>query len=117
MCIQFLLPVFECYDDKISELKHMIIVLLPLISHVRQPFNYKQIKKSLKIPNGLSKSVNWRSTNRSKEKGQQDKQRSTKHTHKTKHRVTRTPTKNWGEPEFELYFGGCYLIICIGIEL
>jgi hypothetical protein len=28
-----------------------------------------------------------------KEKGQEDKQRSTKHTHKTKDRVTRTPLK------------------------
>ena len=28
-----------------------------------------------------------------KEKGQKDKQRATKHTHKTKDRVTRTPLK------------------------
>ena len=33
----------------------------------------------------------------SKEKGQKDKQRSTKHTHKTKDRVTRTPLKAVGE--------------------
>ena len=32
-----------------------------------------------------------------KEKIQKDKQRSTKHTHKTKGRVTRTLLKNWGE--------------------
>ena len=32
-----------------------------------------------------------------KEKGQKDKQRSTKHTHKTKDRVTQTPLKNGGE--------------------
>ena len=32
-----------------------------------------------------------------KEKVQRDKQRSTKHTHKTKDRVTRTPLKTWGE--------------------
>jgi len=32
-----------------------------------------------------------------KEKGQKDKQRSTKHTHKTKYRVKRTPQKNGGE--------------------
>ena len=31
-----------------------------------------------------------------KEKGQKDKQRSTKHTHKTKERITRNPLKNWG---------------------
>jgi len=33
----------------------------------------------------------------SKEKVQKDKQRSTKHTHKTKDRVTRTPPKTGGE--------------------
>jgi len=33
----------------------------------------------------------------SKEKVQQDKQRSTKHTYKTKDRVTRTPLKTGGE--------------------
>ena len=32
-----------------------------------------------------------------KEKGQKDKQRSTKHTYKTKDRVTRTPQKTGGE--------------------
>jgi hypothetical protein len=30
------------------------------------------------------------------EKGQNDKQRSTKHTHKTNDRLTQTPTKNRG---------------------
>jgi hypothetical protein len=34
------------------------------------------------------------------EKGQKDKQRSTKHTHKTKDRVTRTPLKIRGELRF-----------------
>jgi hypothetical protein len=41
-------------------------------------------------------------TQRSKEKGQKDKQRSTKHTFKTKDRVTRTPLKTGvksGAPE------------------
>jgi len=32
-----------------------------------------------------------------KEKVQKDKRRSTKHTYKTKHRVTRTPLKTGGE--------------------
>jgi isoaspartyl peptidase/L-asparaginase-like protein (Ntn-hydrolase superfamily) len=36
-------------------------------------------------------------TQRSKEKVQEEKQRSTKHTHKTKHRITRTPLKTRGE--------------------
>jgi hypothetical protein len=35
--------------------------------------------------------------NLSLEKGQKDKQRSTKHTHKTKDRVTRTPLKTGDE--------------------
>jgi len=30
-------------------------------------------------------------------KRKKDKQRSTKHTHKTKDRLTRTPLKTWGE--------------------
>jgi hypothetical protein len=34
-----------------------------------------------------------RQHNGEKKKGQKDKQRSTKHTHKTKDRVTRTPLK------------------------
>jgi len=36
-------------------------------------------------------------THRPKEKGQMDKQRSTKHTYKTKDRVTRTPQQTGGE--------------------
>ena len=50
-------------------------------------------KKSLKIPKGQSESVNQRRTDNTmaKRKVQKDKQRSTKHTYKTKDRVTRTP--------------------------
>jgi hypothetical protein len=40
---------------------------------------------------------NWK-TQWPKEKGEKDKQRSTKHTHKTQDRVTRTPLIIWGEP-------------------
>ena len=46
--------------------------------------------------------IEGQTTQRPKEKGQKDKQRSTKHTHKTKARVTRTPLKpgvNSGAPE------------------
>ena len=52
-------------------------------------------KERLKIPKGQSESVNRRSTSTQwpKEKVQKDKQRSTKHTHKTKDRVTRTSQK------------------------
>jgi hypothetical protein len=58
-------------------------------------------EKSLKIP----ESVYRRRTDNAmpKEKVEKDKQRSTKHTHKTKDRVTRTPLKtgmNSGAPEW-----------------
>jgi hypothetical protein len=61
-------------------------------------------EQSLKIPKGSSESVyRSRTDNRMAiEKGQKDKQRSTKHTHKTKDLVTRTPLKlgvNPGAPE------------------
>ena len=56
-------------------------------------------KKSLKRPKGNQNSyieeeqtIQW-----PKEKEQKDKQRSTKHTHKTKDRVTRIPQKTGGE--------------------
>ena len=54
-------------------------------------------KKSLKISirNRISKKN--RQHNGKKKKVQKDKQRSTKHTYKTKDRVTRTPLKTGGE--------------------
>ena len=64
-----------------------------------QRFNTLELKKSLKIPKGPSESVYRRRTDNTiaKEKVQKDKQRSTKHTYKTKDRVTRTPLKTGGE--------------------
>ena len=54
--------------------------------------------KRLKIPTGLSESVNrWMTTQCPKVKRQRDKQRSTKHTHKTKYRLTRAPLKPGSE--------------------
>jgi hypothetical protein len=55
--------------------------------------------KSLKIPKGQSETVNRRrtATQRPNEKVQKDKQRSTKHTYKTKDRATRTPLNTGGE--------------------
>ena len=55
-------------------------------------------KKSLKIPKGQSEPVNRRRTYNTiaKGKGQNDKQRSIKHTHKTKDGFTRTPPKTGG---------------------
>jgi len=64
--------------------------------HLSQLFRYK---KSLKIPKGQSESVYRRRTDNTmaQKKVQNDKQRSTKHTYKTKDRVTWTPLKNGGE--------------------
>jgi hypothetical protein len=56
-------------------------------------------KKSLKIPKGNHNPYieEEQTTQWPKEKAQKDKQRSTKHTHKTKDRVTRTPLRTGGE--------------------
>ena len=62
--------------------------------------NSRFSKKSLKIPKGGNQNtyieeeqtIQW-----PREKVQQDKQRFTKHTHKTKDRVTRDPLKTGGE--------------------
>jgi flagellar motor switch/type III secretory pathway protein FliN len=62
--------------------------------------HYYCAKKSLKIPKGQNPYIEEEQTTQwPKEK---DKQRSTKHTHKIKDRVTRTPLKpgvNSGAPE------------------
>ena len=57
-------------------------------------------KKSLKIPKGGNQNPyikEEQTTQWPKENAQKDKQRSTKHTYKTKYRVTRTPLKIRGE--------------------
>ena len=57
----------------------------------------EQIKKSLKIPKGGNQNpyiAEEQTTQWPKESVQKDKQRSTKHTHKTKNKVTRTPLKS-----------------------
>jgi sulfite reductase alpha subunit-like flavoprotein len=56
-------------------------------------------KKSLKIPKGGNQypCIEEKTTQWPKEKIQKDKQQSTKHTYKTKDRVTRTPLKTGGE--------------------
>jgi hypothetical protein len=54
----------------------------------------------VKIPKGGNQNLHIedeQTTKWSNEKVQKDKQRSTKHTHKTKDRVTRTPLKTVGE--------------------
>jgi hypothetical protein len=57
-------------------------------------------EKSLKIPKGGNQNPyieEEQTTQWPKEKVQKDKQRSTKHTYKTKDRITRTPLKTGGE--------------------
>jgi hypothetical protein len=56
-------------------------------------------QEDLKIPKGQSESYieEEQATQWPKEKVQRDKKRSTKHTYKTKDRVTRTPLKTGGE--------------------
>ena len=64
--------------------------------------NFKvKVKTTLKIPKGNRnrKIEEEQKTQWPKEKVQTNKQRSTKHTHKTKDRVTRTPLKTGGELE------------------
>ena len=57
--------------------------------------------KSFKIPRGIQKSeIEGQTTQWPKEKGQKDKQRSTKHYTETRDRVTRTPLKTGGELRF-----------------
>jgi len=64
-------------------------------------------KKSLKIQRGnYNLYIEEQTTQCANEKVQKDKQRSTKHTHKTKDRVTRTPLKTGGEL-------GCSGRVCI----
>jgi len=58
-------------------------------SYGQSDAHHQYNKHILKIPK-----AHW-----PKEKVQKDKQRSTKHTHKTKDRVTRIPLKTGGEPK------------------
>ena len=56
--------------------------------------------KGLKIQKGNQNPyIEEQTTQLSKEKEQKDKQRSTKHTYKTKDRLMRTPPENRGCPE------------------
>ena len=77
---------------------YMLYIYLLLFAIVNRNMYLKYItQKSLKKRNEQSESVYRRRTDNTKVKVQQDKQRSTKHTHKTKDRVTRTPLKTGGD--------------------
>ena len=84
-----------------GEATNINFIVSGLTTLVLQPTIYCTCgkKKSLKIQKEQSESVHWRRTDKTmtKEKVQKDKQRSTKHTHKTKDRVTWTPLKTGGE--------------------
>ena len=68
-------------------------------SYIHKEQSLQNIKKSFEHTKGVIRiriSKKDRQHNGQKKKGQMDKQRSTKHTHQTKDRVTRTPLKTWG---------------------
>ena len=72
-------------------------------SYIHKEQSLQNIKKSFEHTKGVIRiriSKKDRQHNGQKKKGQNDKQRSTKHTHKTKDRVTRTPLKTGGTPRF-----------------
>ena len=105
----------------LSLTKSYIIQRIPLSCHWQKPTLYREYhcpvtdkslhytenttvlsltnKKSLKIPNGNQNLYieEEQTTQRPKENVQKDKQRSPKHTYKTKDRVTRTPLTTGGE--------------------
>ena len=60
---------------------------------INRRFRYVNYKKS----EGTKGAIRIRISKNRKQKVQKDKQRSTKHTYKTKDRVTRTPLKTGGE--------------------
>ena len=68
-------------------------MLLQLISDIRRVWRYQSGNQNLYIEE--EQPTQW-----PKEKGQKDKQWSTKHTHKTKDIVSRTPLKTEGERRY-----------------
>ena len=104
----FILYVFAIYchcsclnvPEKTSEVFNLCLLIIINCSHndLRIHNLSSDCKKSLKIPKGQSDSVKRRTDNTmAKRKIQKDKQRSTKHTYKTKDWVTWTPLKTGGE--------------------
>ena len=82
------LPVCK-YDKMLLTIHKCGIKLMPVNKDIA-------CNKSLKIPKGGNQDsyiIEGQTTQWLKEKGQQDKQRSTKQTHKTKYRATRIPLK------------------------
>jgi hypothetical protein len=89
-----------CFVDRLFFFDIRILITSGIFRLFLQAAFYDTMydKKNLKIPKEQSASVYWRRTDTmAKGKVQKDKQRSIKHTHKTKERVTRTPLKTGGE--------------------
>jgi hypothetical protein len=75
-----------------------IFLIIAVLFIYMMEIAYIQRKKSLRIPKGQSESVYRRRTDNTTANRKSTKwQRSTKHTHKTKDRETRTPLKTVGE--------------------
>ena len=73
-------------------------------------------KKSLKITRGNQNPyIKEQTTQWPKEKVQKDKQRSTKHTYKTKDRVTRTPLKYGGEIQHVLDRFYLFMLVLVNV--
>ena len=92
--------------DNLSSLQFAISLFVfthipyPLQSFFQTVLSIIICKKSLKLPKGGNQNPHIEEEQTKqwpKEKGQQDKQRSTKHTLKAKDRVTRTPLKTGDE--------------------
>ena len=99
MCLRIVNRSCFLYDT--HHVNHTIKTCSLMCSTVNYTVYYFYTEKTLQIPMGYSESVYRRRTdnilvNIKKYKIQKDKQQSTKHTHETKDRVTRTPLKLTG---------------------
>jgi len=83
-----------------SKINYQLAMSMECVSEWSNMYTCGLLFKILKIPKGvirISVSKKNRQHNGQKNKVQKDKQRSTKHTYKTKDRVTRTPLNSGGE--------------------
>jgi hypothetical protein len=77
----------------------LLAIVLSVLLRKKCLYSIILVKKSLEIPKGGNQNPyieEEQTTQWPKEKVQEDKPRSTKHTHKTKDRETRTPLKTGG---------------------
>ena len=99
----YAISTFGCFEkvdfQLVLEIRSLNIGQLPwLYNQTALLKDVEFYRKSLKIPKGQSESIYRRTENTmAKRKVQKDKQRSLKHTYKTKDRVTRSSLKTGGE--------------------